>query len=454
MSTKENGNAKNNIKDIPFDESSGTDSVEAPKYSCALGGAYATTVGVYGLVPLLHAGLGCGLGHLFGQFYAGGQNAGGPVGGTSTPTSGLVEEHVIFGGEDKLRKLIEASTEVMEGDAFAVISGCIPSLIGDDVEAVIREFPDVPIININAPGFSGSSYEGYELFFEAVIDQILTSQPTEEGVVNILGVVPYQHLFWKGELYTIKQLLESIGLKPNIIFTEFNGFDKLKELPAAEYNLVLSTWNGHRAAQKLEEKFGIPFITFPGVPVGPKQTSNFLRTVGENLDVPKDVVKRVIEQEERRIYRLIEYAGDAILIARPHAYFALVADSNAAISLTNFLVNEIGLLPDIIELTDNPAEEYRENITKALTENLESASSPEIVFEPDSYQARENLRGRPFQFLFASSLEANSTAELDTIHITVGFPSYNRVVLDSSYAGYNGGLRLIEDFTSTFVGPL
>lgn len=454
MSTKENGNTPDGIKDITSAESQITDSVEAPKYSCALGGAYATTVGVYGLVPLLHSGLGCGLGHLFGQFYAGGQNAGGPFGGTSTPTSGLVEEHVIFGGEDKLRKLIEAAAEVMEGDAFAVISGCIPSLIGDDVEAVIREFPDVPIINVNAPGFSGSSYDGYELFFEAVIDQILTSQPTEEGVVNIFGIVPYQHLFWKGELYTIKNLLESIGLKPNIIFTEFNGFEKLKELPKAEYNLVLSTWNGHKAAKKLEEKFGIPSIKFPGVPVGPKQTSEFLRTINEKLHVPKNVVEKVIEQEERRIYRFIEYAGDMILISRPHSYFAVVADSNAAVSVTNFLVNEVGLLPDIIELTDNPPEEYRENIVKALTENLKCASLPEIVFEPDSYQARENLRDRPFQFLFASSLEANSAAELDTIHITIGFPSYNRVVLESSYAGYSGGLRLIEDFTSTFAGPL
>jgi nitrogenase molybdenum-iron protein alpha/beta subunit len=76
--------------------------MEAPRYSCALAGAYSTAVGIYGAVPILHSGLGCGIGQLFGQFYAGGQNAGGPQGGTSTPCSGLVEEHVIFGGEDKL----------------------------------------------------------------------------------------------------------------------------------------------------------------------------------------------------------------------------------------------------------------------------------------------------------------------------------------------------------------
>ncbi len=455
MSIKENNNTQN----ISFNDSSRTDSVEAPKYSCALGGAYGTALGVYGLVPLLHSGLGCGLGQLFGQFYAGGQNAGGPVGGTSTPTSGLVEEHVIFGGEDKLRKLIGAASEVMEGDAFAVISGCIPSLIGDDVDAVIREFPDVPIININAPGFNGNSYEGYELFFEAVIDQILTPLPKEKGVVNVLGIVPFQHIFWKGELNAVKKLLESIGLKANIIFTEFNGIEKLKELPAAEYTLVLSTWNGHRAAKKLEEKFDIPFITFPSVPVGPKQTSKFLRAVGEKLGVFKDVVEEVIEREERKAYRFIEYSGDMLLIARPHSYFAVVADSNTAINITNFVVNELGYLPDIIQLTDNPPEEYREDIIKALTENLESISSPEIIFEPDSFEARENLRDRSFLFLFASSLEAHSASEfgapgVGVPHTTVSFPSYNRVVLNENYVGYDGGLTLIEDFTSHFAGPL
>ncbi|MDO9045481.1 MAG: nitrogenase component 1 [Methanobacteriaceae archaeon] len=461
MSSTENGDIKTkNDSEKPKEQFTshelGKDHVEAPKYSCALGGAYGTALGVYGLVPLLHAGLGCGLGQLFGQLYAGGQNAGGPVGGTSTATTGLVEEHVIFGGEDKLRKLINASSEVYKDDKFVVISGCIPALIGDDVEAVIREYEDkLPIFHINAPGFNGNSYEGYELFFEALIDQILTPLPIEKGVVNILGVVPYQHIFWKGELLSIKKLLESIGLKANIIFTEPNGFEKLKELPAAEYNIVLSTWNGHRTAEKLQKKFGTPFISFPSVPLGPKQTSHFLRTVGEKLEVPSEKVEKFIEEEERRAYRFIEYTGDALLIVRPHSYFAVVADSNKAIAINKFLVNEMGYLPDIIQLTDNPPEEYRESIIEALTEDLISTTKPEVVFEPDAYLAREKLRDRPFQFLFASSLEANSSLpELGALHVTVAFPSFNRVVLGDSYAGYDGGLRLLEDYISTFAGPL
>jgi len=455
VSIKENDRL-NEVKVTQSSDPLGTGSIEAPKYSCALGGAYGTVLGVYGLVPLLHSGLGCGLGQLFGQLYAAGQNAGGPFGGTSTPTTGLVEEHVIFGGEDKLRKLIQSSIEVMKGDAFTLISGCIPALIGDDVEAVIREFEDeAPIIYINAPGFNGNSYEGYELFFEALIDQILVPLPKEKGLVNILGVVPHQHIFWKGELDVVKKLLENIGLKVNIIFTEPDGFEKLKELPAAEYNIVLSTWNGHRAAKKLEEKFGTPFIEFPSVPIGPKQTSSFLRTVGEKLNVPEKVVEEYVNKEEARTYRFIEYSGDMLLIVYTHSYFAVVADSNAAINVTNFLVNELGLLPDIVQLTDNPPQEYREKIIKELTLNLESATLPEIVFEPDSHESRERLKDRPFQLLFASSLESQiALPELESIHVTVGFPAYDRVILDDSYAGYHGGLRLIEDYMNTFSGPL
>jgi len=307
------------------------------------------------------------------------------------------------------------------------------------VNAVVREYGgEAPLFSIDAPGFSGNSYEGYEIFFEDLIDQILAPLPKEKGTVNIFGVVPYQHIFWKGELDVVKNLLEKIGVKANIVFTEADGVKKLKQISHAEYNVVLSTWNGHRIAKKIEEKFEIPFITFPGVLIGPKQTTNFLRTVGEKLGVDSKKTAEVIKSEERRTCRFIEYSEDTLLIARKHSYFAVVADSNTAIGVTQFLVNEMGYLPDIIQLTDNPPEEYRENIIKELTEKLETTSWPDIVFEPDSHLARENLRGRLFQFLFASSLEANSAHEFGALHVTVGFPSYNRVVLDDSYAGYMG----------------
>ncbi len=429
---------------------------EAPRYTCSLGGALGAVLGLFGTVPILHSGAGCGLGQQFGLTYAAGNNSGGPYGTTNTPCSCLVEEHVIFGGENKLKNLIQSTIELMKGDLFAVISGCVPSLIGDDVDAVVKEFSDkVPIIHIKAPGFTGNSYQGYELFFEALINQHLTDKPLQKGLVNIFGVVPFQHLFWKGNLAVIKELFARVGLTANILFTEFESLEHLQRIPAAEFNLVLSPWNGIATARKLEKKFGTPYAAFPGVPVGPKQTTALLRLLAEKLRLDEETVERVIAEEERRAYRYTEFLGDALILGLPHAYFAVVADSGTAIGLTKYLTNEVAYIPDIVILSDNPPEEYRAAIARELTDGLETVVKPEVVFEVDAHRIRQKLKGRNFLFLLASSLEKHIAGEeYGAMHQSVAFPSYDRLVIDGSYAGYRGGLKLMEELTSKWAGPL
>lgn len=445
----------NKSKDY-IDESSSPRIVEAPRYGCTLSGAYEAAVGLNEGVPILHSGSGCGMSQLFGANYGGGQNAPGDYGGSSTPCSCLVEEHVIFGGEDKLRKLIDSTIKISTGEFFTVISGCVPSLIGDDVDAVVNEFRDkAPIIHVNAPGFKGNSFEGYELFFEALIDQYLTPATRKrKRLVNILGVVPYQHIFWKGELKAIKDLLAIFNIEANVLFGEFNSVENIEKMSAAAYNIVLSPWVGHRAARKLEEKFGTPYISFPGLPTGPIQTINFLNKIAEILPVNRRKVKQFIETEKRRAYRTVEYAGDILQFDVPNVYFGVVADSNTAISVTRYLTDEVGQLPDIVIITDNPPEEFRKSIVDTITSSEEIQFTPDIIFEIDSYKISQLLKDRPFLNLYASSLESVITDELETTHVTVSFPSFNRTVLVDHYVGFDGGLRLIEDLFYDKAGPL
>ena len=430
--------------------------VEAPRWTCSLGGAYITSTGVYGVVPILHAGAGCGIAQLLGVYYAAGENAAGGQGGTSTPCSCLIEKHVIFGGEDKLRKLIDSTIQLMEGDLYVVISGCVPALIGDDVDSVVREFKGkADVIFVNTAGFKGNTFDGYEEFLGAVIDQFLEPRKKKKKVVNILGVVPFQHVFWKGDLNVVKNLLAKIGVEANILFTQFDGVKKLKEIPEAELNIVLSTWNGHKAAGKLKERFGQEYLTFPSPPIGPKQTSEFLRSVAKKLRLPKKDVERVIAEEERHVYRFTEYLTDAIIIGLPHPYAAFVGDSNTVIGIAKYLANEVGYLPEVVQITDEPPEEAREWIRRELTENIESTIKPDILFEKDTFRIRENLRDRSFQVMLATSLEKWPAAkEFGVAHLSVGFPMYDRVIVDRNYAGYRGGLALLEDLIAKYVGPL
>lgn len=429
---------------------------EAPRYTCAMGGAYSAALATFGSIPILHAGGGCGFAQNFGQSFASGLNSPGPVGGASTPCSTLVEEHVIFGGEDKLRKLIESTIQLMPGELYTVISACVPSLIGDDVDSVVAEFRNrVPIIHVKTAGFTGNSYKGYELYFDAVIDQLLTDQPVKKRTVNILGVVPTQNLFWKGDLRNIRDLLAKIGVEANFIFGDLAGLQALQQIPAAELNLVFSLW-GIGTARKLEERFGTPYQVFPSLPVGPQDTSKFLQVLGFKLKLPADVISRVIGAEETDAYRFTEFIGNILFVAIPHAYYAVVADSSTAIALTKYSTNELGFNPEIVIVTDDPPEEYRDQIIQDLTGNLESALTPKVIFEIDAHKIRLLLRNYSVQIIFASSLERYiAESELGgALFLSVAFPAYDRLIIDRSYVGYRGGLNLMEDLMVKYGGPL
>ncbi|GIM29761.1 hypothetical protein CPJCM30710_24270 [Clostridium polyendosporum] len=57
--------------------------------------------------------------------------------------------------------------------------------------------------------------------------------------------------------------------------------------------------------------------------------------------------------------------------------------------------------------------------------------------------------------MFASSLEKHIAGEeFGAIQLRVGFPVYDRLIMDRNYSGYRGGLNLMEDFVSKFAGSL
>jgi nitrogenase molybdenum-iron protein beta chain len=429
---------------------------EAPRYTCAFGGAYLCTLATFGAVPIAHSGPGCVIAQNMGMNFGSGLNSAGPFGNTSTPCSCLVEENVIFGGEDKLRTLIRTTLEIARGNLFVVSTGCVPSLTGDDVQGVVREFAGAahPVVLVKTAGFLGNSYHGYEQYLLALIDQVMVPQPRVPRLVNLFGVVPSQHPFWKGTLAVLKGLLEKIGVQANLLFTEEDGLEAIRRVPAAELNLLLSPWCGEEPVAQLERRFGTPHLDFPAPPMGPKQTSAFLRAVGERLGVDKATLDRTLRAEERRAYRFIEYAADMAMIQMPHQFVGVVGDTSTAIAVTRYASNEQGWLPEIVVVTDGPPEGKREEIRRHLTEDLDSAIKPKVVFEHDSHKIRLLLRKHTVQILLASSLEKYlAMEEFRAMQVSVSFPIFDRVIVDRTYAGYRGGIALIEDITAKYGTP-
>ncbi len=120
-----------------------------------------------------------------------------------------------------------------------------------------------------------------------------------------------------------------------------------------------------------------------------------------------------------------------------------------------YLTNEISYIPEVVIITDDPPAEYRANIINELSQQLDCAVKPDVIFEVDSHLIREQLKNRNFMILLASSLEKHIAGEeLNAMHISVAFPTFDRLIVERTYAGYRGGLSLMEDIISKYCGPL
>lgn len=417
--------------------------IEKPRFSCAIGGALSTISAIDGAVPIIHGGPGCGVQVFYGQDFVSAFRGSGHLGGVAVPSTNTYEKEVVFGGESRLKEQIEKTIELVKGEHYVVLTACTSELIGDDVSGILRDFDEETVIYAETAGFRGSSYTGYEILINAFIDQLVKEKPKNEKLVNIIGIVPSQDVFWEGNLAEIERILNKAGLEVNTIFND----KKIEDLSAAALNIVLSPWVGINTAKKLEKKFGTPYLIHP-LPIGVEETNSFLEKVGSLLNID---VTSVIAQEEAKTYKSIERIADFIVDFDIQLKFATISDSNYAIALNKFLIKELGWIPSVALISDDLPEEQKEYIKSQL--KFEEVLSPTVIFEPDSNKIWNTVKDESPDFIFGSSLDKDFASEHGFLRLSTAFPITDRVIIDKGYAGYRGAINLIEDVFSVIVAP-
>jgi nitrogenase molybdenum-iron protein alpha/beta subunit len=166
-----------------------------PLWPCALTGAAACLSGFEDIGVIIHGSSGC-------YFY--------PASLLPNPIYGthLIESDVIFGAEDRIREVIR---EVRARyPTVSVITSCVPSLVGEDLPALLDGYADVVV---DAAGFLGRFEEGYRAALDALRCR------TDEGRtgVNIDGLNPIDP-FYRGNRLEAERLLFLVHLAPGTRF--------------------------------------------------------------------------------------------------------------------------------------------------------------------------------------------------------------------------------------------
>jgi nitrogenase molybdenum-iron protein beta chain len=431
--------------------------IEQARYTCALG-AQQTVLAIPRALPVVHAGPGCS-GKVSGFTAAAAGHQGEEyAGGSHVPCTNTYEQEVVFGGEKKLRDTIDGALQVMKGDLFVILTGCTADIVGDDSVNIAKEYAlqGHPVVGVETAGFKGNNYFGHDLVVNAIIEQFVGDVEVKprKGLVNLFSVVPYQDPYWRGDIETLKALLESIGLEVNSLFGYGSaGVSEWKNIPNAQFNLLVSPWVGLSTVKLLEQKYGTPFLHYPVLPVGAQETSSFLRAVGIFAGLPETAVEGVIKKEEDRFYKYLVSMIDFLAEFRNNLPSELytVADSGYGIGVSSFLINEVGYIPRGLYLTDGPPGEHIPFITETAA-SRDAKLGELLVFETDGGLVQRDIKkrlGKSRKALFlGSSWEKNLARETNNLYTFVSLPLPETVITNGTYLGYNGGLNLLSEIYS------
>jgi nitrogenase molybdenum-iron protein beta chain len=439
--------------------------IERPRAFCALGGAVLTAGALPGTVPIMHASMGCGGSIYWGQVGSTGYLGAGYCGGLAVPSSNIQEHHVIFGGVERLEEQVRNTVDLIDGDLYVILTGCNADIIGDDIQSVVRLFQaeGVNIAGAETGGFRGDGYVGYDIVLSSLAkNYVLKAEPKKRNKVNLIGVVPGQDAFWRGNLLKIRRLLGKLGLEVNSFFTEHDTLEGIRNSGDAALTIVVSDFYGLRTAKAYEEIHDIPYLTGP-FPIGPTAAGEFLRKIAASLNLPAATLETLIEAETKNYFRYVERVADAFNDLDWQRYAVVVGDANYAPAITKFIADDLGWLPELMVVTDQLEDEDKPKIEQVI-ENLTSGYQTKREYETDPTEIKKifwkhvpRKSDLSYQddfspaFVIGSSFEREFAYDLGAGHLTVSYPVANRVVLNRGYAGYDGSISLIEDLLSVIT---
>jgi nitrogenase molybdenum-iron protein alpha chain len=313
-------------------------------------------------------------------------------------TTNMNESDVISGGEGKLRDTIIHADREFRPEIIFVVSTCAPSIIGDDVEEVVRQANEQTTANVTAihcPGFKSRVVaSAYDAFYHSLLRHIRLEplpyrdyqpvDPSDPDYEMKLRRFEYQkkmtvNLFNATSIgpddeAELKRLLGALGLNVRI-FAEYCGADELRMMSHAGLNLSMCNVHDDYILSYLEERYGTPYI-IAGMPLGFSATRAWLMKVAEHFGV-EERAEKLIEDEERGAREAIEPFLPQVKGKRVLVCGGVIRSGTEAVML-----KELGL--EVVAVRayhyDNGADPVLENVARELPETPVAVSHQSFEF--------------------------------------------------------------------------
>jgi len=428
-----------------------------PAKACQPLGALYATLGFENTLPFLQGAQGCMAyfrSHLNRHFKE-------PVQGVS---SSMTEDAAVFGGVNNLTEGLENAYALYKPKMMAVFTSCIAEVIGDDLNAYIKNAKEKGVIPAdlltpyaNTPSFVGSHITGYDNMMKGILSNLTAGKSGEpNGKTNVvMGFDPYI-----GNYREIKRMLGLMDMKHTVLSDVSDSLDAPNTGEAKLYRglttiedtqdainasatVVLQKYSTQKTVDFMKKDWNQKFLVKQ--PIGIRNTDEFLDELSK---ITGKAIPKELEEERGRVV-------DAMIDSHPYVHgkrFALVGDPDLLMGMVSILM-EMGGEPIHIVCT---------NGDKTFGEDMEAllASSPfgangKVYVNKDMWHLRSLMFTDPVDLVIGNSYAKFLWRDTKTPLIRFGFPLFDRHHLHRyPVIGYQGALNIVTTIVNTILDEL
>ncbi|GHV74171.1 oxidoreductase nitrogenase component 1 [Spirochaetia bacterium] len=408
-------------------------------------------------VTLMHAAVGCGSClHSQNGSHRGAYTARfGKTEDAMWVSTALSETDVINGGETKLRSAILEVDRLYRPKTITVVTGCVPGIIGDDVDGLIDDLKEnvtATIVPVHCEGFKTKIWAtAYDAVYHG-IGRTLIDDPEEwdrkkEVLPDDAGDFQFEYMKKRTvNLFNISsmskidedeltRLLNSLDLDVNI-FPLYTDTEQMWRVKYAALSISTCPTHDDYFLKFLEEKYHIPYL-LQHMPIGIANTGDWIRLAAKHFG-KEEAAERLIARETADLDRaLVPYreffAGKTAFVSAGE-YRALA---------TSQLLHELGF--KIIGVRAFHHDEFAEH----EYEKLEQIAG-DIPFNVANMQPFEeaNMLKRLNPDLFLGHSQSNATAA------KMGIPTHTVFSSSLPYIGYRGAFELARRVYKQLINPV
>jgi nitrogenase molybdenum-iron protein alpha/beta subunit len=411
-----------------------------PVVGCALEGVSNIIAGIRDISIVLHSPQGCASTVALGY-----DNHETDFTQRKVACTRLFETDIIMGASEKLRDLILKADATFKTKVMFVVGTCSADIIGEDIEGLCRTLqPRVgaQLIPVHSGGFRGDLYAGMDLGLRTLLSFVRPwDGPKLPRTVNLIAPQASLNPTWWADLNWVKTVLAAMNVETHCVFPSATSIDEIALSSAASANILLTHDMGYAFARKMETRHGVPTILHDlPLPIGLKNTSNWLRALGECFDA-SDVAEQLIESGETLVTGTLRRRGLMLIPRYRNARVAISADASMTIGLVRMLFEELEMIPDLLLVRSN-SKQAKAVLEAELTR---LGISPRVAFGVDGFKIKQALAASELDAVFGSAWEKYLAQELGTkLAFDLMQPTNRTCYRDSAYFGYEGMINMLE----------